>query len=195
MRVIPVAAVFLAVLPAFGAPSGAPIAAVAAASAEGRALAIDKTIKRIDYLVGQGKKDRFELMVDVYRGYSDVQLKEPKRGITLDNLLDIVKADNVAKDVRTRAAETIYLDRVPLNDPTLSMDGRREKRNRAIFSMKVNKLLSDSDPFQRQLAKQILEGLWLGWGPRVPAIKNCDPRDKDSCLRAQKEWERVFKGG
>ncbi len=196
MRVAPIAAVFLAVLPAFGAPppDTPPIAAVPARSAEGRRLAIEKTGKRIDFLVGQGKKDRYELMVDIYRGYSDVQLGAMKKGVTVENLLEIVKADGAPKELRVRAAESLYVDqRVLLMDPDLQREGKRGKSKRAEFSMKVLKLLVDNVPFQRELAKNILEGLWAGWKPANPAIKNCDPRDRDSCVKAQKEWERIIR--
>lgn len=190
MRFLPVAIVFLCVLPAFGAPASN---VVPARSAEGRALAIEKTTKRIDYVVGQGKKDRSELMVDVYRGYTDDQLRDAKRGVTLDDLLEILKNDAVAKDVRTRAAETMYLERVIPNDPTVSLDGRKEHRKRAEFLAKVNKLLLDNDVFVRQLAKNILEALWVGWASRVPALKNCDPRVRSTCVDANRAWTEVFK--
>lgn len=194
MRFLPVATLVFAVLPAFAGPPGtAPNAAVSARSAEGRAVAIDRTSKRIDYVVGQGRKDRFELMVDVYRGYTDDQLRDPKRGVTLDNLLEIVKNDVVPKDVRTRAAETMYLERVIPNDPTLSLEGRREHRKRAEFLAKVNKLLLDNDGFVRQLAKNIMEALWVGWAGRVPALKTCDARERSTCVEANRAWTEVLK--
>ncbi len=120
-------------------------------------------------------------------------MQDPKRGVTLEMLLDVVKNDDVSKEIRQRAADAISNPRVASNDPALSMDGRGLKRKRAEFSQKVNKLLIDSDVFVRSLAKPILESLWGGWGARVPAIRSCEARDRNSCVEANKAWERVFK--
>ncbi len=135
-----------------------------------------------------------EETVNEYRDYTDEQLQDPAHEVTIDMLLDIVSGDQAPREVRERAAETITLDRVIMNEAGLSLEGRHENRKRAEFSMKVNKFLGDNDPFQRQLARQILERLWVGWKSINPVIKNCDPRDKDSCVKAQKEWDRIFRG-
>lgn len=194
MRMLPVAALVLASLPAFAAPSGELVAVPSAQSRAGRFLAIEAARARAVYLVGQSKKERPELLIDVFRAYTPEQIRDrPKGGVTLEMLLEVVKADAVPKETRQRAAETIYLDRVIPNDPALSLEGRKEKRKRAEFSLKVNKLLLDNDPFVRGLAQKILEGLWGGWGSRMKEIKACDPRDRNSCVEANKAWLTVFK--
>lgn len=177
-------------------PPGDPLAAPGPApkSAAGRALKIDAAQRRLDALVGNAKKDRTELLVDVYSSYSEMQLSDPKRGVTVEMLLDVVKNDSAASDVRQRAADAICAPRVVTSDPALSIDGKGLKRKRAEFSVKVNKLLLDNDPFVRQLAKKILEGLWGGWASRVKEIRACDPKDRNSCVEANKAYyDKVFK--
>lgn len=196
MRILPLLALtVLAGVAVAAPPPGDPLAAPAPPprSASGRALRIQATERRLESLLANAKKDRAELMVDVFAAYSDLQLTDPKRGVSVEMLLDVVKNDDVAKDVRQRAAETICNSRVATNDPALSMEGRGLKRKRAEFSQKVNKLLLDSDVFVRGLAKGMLETLWGGWAARVKEIRACDPRDRNSCVEANKAWERVFK--
>lgn len=202
MRFLPIASALLVVVASFalrtadGAPPpGATVVALPGPkSAAGRLLAIDATNKRVDWLVGQVKKERQEVMIDVYRAYTDDQLRDrPKGGVTLEMLLAIVNTDALPKDVRQRAAETIYLPRVLLHDQTLDMNGRKEKRKRAEFSVKVNKLLQDNDEFVRQLGNTILDGLWTGWRTRKPALKAFDPRNRSSGIEAQKAWAEVFR--
>lgn len=111
--------------------------------AAARLAAIEATSRRIDELVAQVKRDRDEVMIDVYRAYTDDQLRDrPQGGVTLDMLLEAVAEPMLAGDVRRRAAETIYMDRVVWNDPALDMNGRKGARERA--------------------GEEILAGLWSG---------------------------------
>ena len=196
MRVLPLLASTVLAGVAFAAPPpGDPLAAPAPSprSAIGRGLRIDAAERRLELLVANAKKDRAELMVDVFAAYSELQLQDSKRGVTVEMLLDIVKNDDVSKVVRQRAAEMIYNPRVVANDPALNMDGKGLKKKRSEFSQKVNKLLLDNDFFVRSLADPILKNLWGGWGARVKEIRDCNPRDRGSCVEANKAWERVFK--
>jgi len=198
MRLLPVASALLVVaasLATAAPPSASGVPIPGPKSAAGRLLAVDTTLRRVGEVVAQAQKDRQEVMVDVYRRYTDDELRDPKRGVTLDMLLVVVNTDNVAKEVRQRAAESIYMDRVITNDPTLDMNGRREKRARAVFSIKVLKLLTDNDEFVRALASNILTGLWPGWGNRKKEIKACKPQDRSSCVEAAKAWNDVFRSG
>ncbi len=132
-------------------------------------------------------------MIETYRAYTEAELQNPAHAVTPEMLLAIVGREDVEKDVRRKAAETIVLAPVVTNDPSFAMDGRGVARARARFSSKVLTLLLDADPFVRGLAKSILEGLWGGWGSRIKDIRNCDPRDLDSCYKASKAWEEVFR--
>ena len=173
---------------ALGTPAPSP------KSATGRALAFDAATRFLDGLVAAAKRDRADLIVDVFTSYGDAELEDPNRGVTVEMLLDLVKNDDLAKDVRQRAAEAICAPRLILHDPALSQDGGKGiKRKKAEFSQKVNKLLLDNDVFVRALAKQILESLWPGWGGRFKEIKACNPRDRNSCVEANRAWERAFR--
>jgi hypothetical protein len=193
MRTLP----FLTILAVAGVAVAAPTPGVGPAvpprSAAGRLQAIDYAQARLDTLVVASKRDRADLTIDVFNHYTPEQLEDPKRGITIDLLFEIVKNDAIAKEVRQRAVEAIVAGRVQTKDPALSIDGRGLKRKRAEFCVKVNKLLVDNELMSRVFAKQILESLWPGQQIRKE-IKACEPRDKGSCQDANKMWDRILKG-
>jgi len=154
-----------------GAPASAGAPPRRSIRAADRMRAVDATGRSVDELAAETRKDRRELMVDVYGRYADDELRDPKRGVTLDMLLDVVASGDARHDVRRRAAATIFLDRVIENDPTLDMNGRRGSRPREIFSAKVRAILDRGDELGRRLAADILEGLWPGWASRRPRVK------------------------
>lgn len=154
-----------------GAPASAGAPARRSIRAADRMRAVDGTRHRVDELVAEARSDRLEALVDVYRRYPDDVLRDPRRGVTLGALLDVVASHDAPHDVRRRAAETIFLDRVLGNDPTLDMNGRRGSRPREIFSAKVRAILDRGDELGRRLAADILEGLWPGRASRRPRVK------------------------
>ncbi len=129
-------------------------------SAIGRALRIRAAERRLDDLLAWAGKDRAESMIDVFTAYTDVELQGPKRSVTVEMLLDLVKDPTVPDAARRRAADAIVDPRVVANDPALWLDGRGDRRGRVRFSRRVEDLLVAADPVVRELARRILEGLW-----------------------------------
>ncbi len=174
--------VALAAAPALAGP-----AVVRRSSA--RVEAIDKAMARLDRLVVRAKTDPRLEKVRAYKELGAEQLKAAAdaRPLRVDDILDIVEDATAPKEIREEAAAAVFADIALVNDPDLSMQGKKLQRPRAMFTMKVLKLLTDNDAYTRALAKTICEGLWPG--TREPEILACDPRKKDSCRAARTAWE------
>jgi len=174
--------VALAATPALAGP-----AVVRRSSA--RIDAIDKAVARLDRLVVRAKTDPRLEKVRAYKEFGAEQLKldAEARPLRVDDILAIVEDATCPKEIREEAASAIFSDLALVNDLDLRMDGKKLQRPRAIFSMKVLKLLTDNDDYTRALAKTIIEGLWPG--TREPEILACQPRKKDTCRAARTAWE------
>lgn len=152
-----------------------------------RVAVLDKALARLDRLVVRAKTDPRLEQVRAYKELGAEALKGDTRTLRVDDLLAIVEDATAPKEIREESAAAIFSDLALVNDPDLSLAGKKMQRPRALFTMKVLKLLTDNDPFTRALAKTICEGLWPG--TREPEILACDPRKKDSCRAARTAWE------
>jgi len=152
-----------------------------------RVYAIDRAVARLDRLVVRAKTDPRLERVRAFKELGADALKGDARAVRVGDLLEIVEDQEAPKEIREEAAAAIFADLALVNDPDLSLAGKKLQRPRAIFTMKVLKLLTDNDAFTRSLAKTICEGLWPG--TREPEILACDPRKKDSCRAARTAWE------
>jgi hypothetical protein len=145
--------------------------------------------RELDRLVVRAKTDPRLEKVRAYKEFGAEQLKldAEARPLRVDDILAIVEDATCPKEIREEAASAIFSDLALVNDLDLRMDGKKLQRPRAIFSMKVLKLLTDNDDYTRALAKTIIEGLWPG--TREPEILACQPRKRDTCRAARTAWE------
>lgn len=155
--------------------------------ASDRVAVLDKALARLDRLVVRAKTDPRLERIRAFKELGTDALKGDAPRIRVDDLLQIVEDADAPKEIREEAASSIFSDLALVNDPDLSLAGKKLQRPRAIFTMKVLKLLTDNDAFTRSLAKTICEGLWPG--TREPEILACDPRKKETCRAARTAWE------
>ncbi len=155
--------------------------------ASDRVAVLDKALARLDRLIVRAKTDPRLERVRAFKELGAAQLKDDARTPRVDDLLEVVEDALAPKEIRDEAAAAIFADLALVNDGDLSLAGKKMQRPRAIFTMKVLKLLTDNDAFTRSLAKTICEGLWPG--TRDPEILACDPRKKDTCRAARTAWE------
>ena len=155
--------------------------------ASDRVAVLDKALARLDRLVVRAKTDPRLERIRAFKELGADALKSDAPRIRVDDILQIVEDADAPKEIREEASSAVFSDLVLVNDPDLSLAGKKLQRPRAIFTMKVLKLLTDNDAFTRSLAKTICEGLWPG--TREPEILACDPRKKETCRAARTAWE------
>jgi len=176
------------------AGSGAGSAAPSPRSAAGRRAALDDALAQLELLSKKARVPTTLARIRAYRGMSPDQLADSKRGVDLDELLAILKRDDVPAEIRDEAANAIIWDQAQRSDPALDMGGRGLKRPRAAFTQRVLPLLTDAnDLVGRGLAKRVCEGLWPSASGKDPALRDCDPRKKLSCQSARAAWEALLR--
>lgn len=152
-----------------------------------RVADLDKALARLDRLVVRAKTDPRLERVRAFKELGADALKSDAPRVRVGDILDVVEDQEAPKEIREEAANAVFSDLALVNDPDLSLAGKKMQRPRGICTMKVLKLLTDNDAYTRALAKTICEGLWPG--VREPEILACDPRKKDSCRAARTAWE------
>ena len=180
----------LAVLPAFAAGSAGPQPSVPRSVASMR-FALRSAEERLTALVNDSKVTPELRKINVYKGYNAQQLADAKKDVNVRALLKIATDEDVDSQVREEAANAIVADNALRFDGDLTKtEGRRLERPRAAFSVKVVPLLSNVDTMTRGLAKRILEGLWPE--AKDPAIRDYDPRKKETWGKAREEWGKFL---
>ena len=146
---------------------------------------------RLDALVAMAKADPRLEFVRIYTAYAAEQLKEPRRAVTVDKLLDVVVDTTASVEAREAAAAAITSTTAKTQDPDLSTEGKGTRRPRAQFSEKVVKHLDDDDVTTRGLCERILESLW----PQANAapILQFNPRKEKTFKPAIKSWQELLR--
>lgn len=184
-------AFLLVVVLAFSAFAG-PGSAPPPRSAAGRRIAIEDALAQLDALSKKARVPPALARVRAYRAMTPDQLADPKRGVDLEEILAIVKREDVPAEIRDEAANTITWDQALRSDPTLDMGGKGLRRARAAFTLKVLSLLTDANDLTgRGLAMRICQGLWPN--AKDPAFSAFDARKRQSCAAARASWESILK--
>ena len=90
------------------------------------------------------------------------ELKGGGSRVRVADLLAIVADTSAPREVRTEAAAAIHTDMALVNDPDLSLSGKRNDRPRSMFTLRLLPLVKADDVVTRSLAISICEGLWPG---------------------------------
>jgi hypothetical protein len=183
--VLPV--LLIAAVPALASPAAAPTRRTAASLHE----SIQREFERLDALVAKARVPVSLDVIRLYRSLTPEQLADARgRTPTAEDILDIAKDDAELANVREEAAAALVSGDALRNDRKLDLTGKAMARPRAKFTKKVLPMLTDKDPFTRELGKRICEGLWPGFQDKD--VQACRAADLDSCSAARRAWTKYI---